>query len=59
MLLGLGWPEWLLIIGLLGGLILTFAVMAKAAVAYQKARERREATSEVVERTADEGGDPS
>ena len=40
---GLGWPQWLLIIGLIGGLLLTFRVMAKASVAYARARERREA----------------
>ena len=41
-MLGLGWPEWLLIIGVVGGLILTFKIMAKASVAYEKARIRRE-----------------
>ena len=44
MLLGLGWAEWLTIVGLVGGLILTFKVMARASVAYEKARQRREAT---------------
>lgn len=43
MFLGLGLAEWLLIIGLVGGLLLTFKVMARASVAYAKARERREA----------------
>ena len=43
MLLGLGWPQWLLIIALVGGLLLTFKVMARASVAYEKARQRREA----------------
>ena len=43
MLLGLGWPQWLLIIGLVGALLLTFKVMARASVAYEKARKRREA----------------
>jgi hypothetical protein len=43
-LLGLGLPEWLTIIGLLGGLILTFYVMARASVAYEaKRRQRAEA----------------
>jgi hypothetical protein len=42
-LLGLGLPEWLLIIGLIAGLWLTFKVMARASVAYEQARERREA----------------
>jgi hypothetical protein len=45
MLFGLGWPEWLLIIGLIAGLWLTFKVMARASVAYEQARERREATA--------------
>jgi hypothetical protein len=42
MLLGLGWPEWLTIIGLVGGLVLTFYVMAKASVAYERKRKQRE-----------------
>ena len=46
MLLGLGWPQWLLIIGLVGALVLTFKVMARASVAYEKARQRREALQE-------------
>lgn len=41
MLLGLGWAEWLTIIGLVGGLILTFRIMARASVAYEKARKAR------------------
>jgi hypothetical protein len=41
-LFGLGWPQWLLIIGLLAGLILTFKIMARASIAYAKARENRE-----------------
>ena len=41
-MLGLGWPQWLLIIGLIGGLVLTFKVMARASVAHEKARRRRE-----------------
>jgi len=40
-LLGLGLPEWLTIIGLLGGLILTFYVMARASVAYEAKRRQR------------------
>ena len=40
---GLGWPEWLLIGGLVGGLVLTLKVMARASVAYDKARRAREA----------------
>jgi hypothetical protein len=42
LLLGLGWPQWLTIIGLVGGLILTFWIMAKASVAYERARQARE-----------------
>ena len=41
-MLGLGLPEWLLIIGVVGGLIFTFRTMARASVAYAKAREARE-----------------
>ena len=39
---GLDWPQWLTIIALIGGLILTFKVMARASVAYEKARRSRE-----------------
>lgn len=42
MVFGLGWPEWLTIIGLVGGLFLTFFVMVRGARAYERARERRE-----------------
>ncbi|MDQ3662806.1 MAG: hypothetical protein M3454_17485 [Actinomycetota bacterium] len=42
MLLGLGLPEWLTIVGLLGGLWLTFRIMARASIAYEKARQARE-----------------
>lgn len=52
-MLGLGWPEWLLILGLIGGLLITFKVMARASVAYAKAREMREA------RGVEEGKDGS
>ena len=41
MFLGLGVPEWMLIIGLIGGLWVTFRVMARASVAYEKARKAR------------------
>jgi len=44
-LFGLGLPEWLTIIGLLGGLILTFYIMARASVAYEAKRKAREAAS--------------
>jgi hypothetical protein len=40
--LGLGVPEWLTIIGLVGGLWLTFKMMARASVAYERARKARE-----------------
>jgi hypothetical protein len=54
MLWGLGWPQWLTIIGLVGGLVLTFWVMAKASASYERARLAREArenqaTSEDIE----------
>ena len=42
MLLGLGWPEWLTIIGLVGALVATFWLMARASVAYERARAARE-----------------
>ena len=42
MLLGLGWPQWVTIFALVGGLILTFWLMARASVAYEKARKARE-----------------
>ena len=38
----MGWPEWLLIIGLVVALWLTFRVMARASVAYERARKARE-----------------
>jgi hypothetical protein len=47
MFLGLGLPEWLLIIGLVGGLWVTFKVMAKASVAYERARKAREAKQDI------------
>jgi hypothetical protein len=40
-LLGLGLPEWLTIIGLIGGLVLTFYVMARASIAYEAKRRQR------------------
>ena len=54
MLLGLGWPQWLLIIGLVGGLLLTFKVMARASVAYERARQRR-AAQETTQAREEEG----
>jgi hypothetical protein len=41
-LLGLGVAEWLTIVGLVGGLLLTFVVMARASVHYEQARRARE-----------------
>jgi hypothetical protein len=52
-LFGLGLPEWLTIIGLLGGLILTFYIMGKASVAYERKRRAREAHQEHQELTED------
>lgn len=42
MFLGLGLPEWLTIVGLVGGLVLTFWIMAKASVAYERARQAKQ-----------------
>jgi hypothetical protein len=50
-LFGLGLPEWLTIIGIAGGLILTFRVMARASVAYERARQAR------AQREETEGGE--
>ncbi len=47
MLFGLGLPEWLTVLGLVGGLYLTFRVMARAAVAYEK--KRAAASGEIAE----------
>jgi hypothetical protein len=41
-MLGLGWPQWLTIIALIGGLILTFKIMARASISYDKARRARD-----------------
>jgi hypothetical protein len=43
MLLGLGLPEWLTIIALVGSLFLTFWVMARGSIAYEKRREAKQA----------------
>ncbi len=51
MLFGLGLPEWLTIIGLVGGLVLTFVVMAKASVKYEQARLAREQREEQAEQS--------
>jgi hypothetical protein len=42
LLWGLDLPQWLTIIALVGGLILTFKVMARASVRYEEARKRKE-----------------
>ncbi|MCA1703237.1 MAG: hypothetical protein LC808_08160 [Actinobacteria bacterium] len=51
MFLGLGVPEWLLIAGLVGGLWLTFKIMARASVAYERARHAREAREQEEDQT--------
>jgi hypothetical protein len=51
-LFGLGWPQWLTIIALVGALILTFKLMARASIAYERARQARER-----QQTSDEVGD--
>ena len=50
MLFGLGWPQWLTIILLVGGLLLTFKMMAKASIRYEAARKAREAREREEER---------
>ena len=52
--MGLGLPEWVLIIGLVGGLLLTFKVMGRASVAYEKARQRRAAAEQAQEKEEDQ-----
>jgi hypothetical protein len=54
---GLGWPEWLTIIGLVGGLLLTFKMMARASLAYEKARRRREAAARPEEAAPERSGE--
>jgi hypothetical protein len=46
MVFGLGWPEWLTIIALIGALLGTFWLMARASVAYERARLRRQGPSQ-------------
>jgi len=53
----LGWPEWLTIIGLVGGLLLTFKMMARASLAYEKARRRREAAARPEEAAPERSGE--
>ena len=57
MLLGLGWPQWLTIIGLVGGLLLTFKIMARASLAYARAREERERRA-LLDGAEDQAGSP-
>ena len=59
MFLGLGWPEWLTIIGLVGGLWLTFKVMARASVRYEQARLAREERERSEQGDRDEAGHTS
>ncbi len=44
MLFGLGLPQWLTILALLGAVYLTFWVMAKGAAAYARRREMEESS---------------
>ncbi|MEA2507766.1 MAG: hypothetical protein QOH48_2384 [Actinomycetota bacterium] len=50
MLFGLGWPQWAVIIGLAGGLWLTFRTMARASIKYEQARQARERQAEQASR---------
>jgi hypothetical protein len=49
-LFGLGWPQWLVILGLAGGLWLTFWTMARASVKYEQARQARQRKAESASR---------
>ena len=42
----MGWPQWLTIIAMIGALLLTFKVMARASIAYEKKRREREAAGQ-------------
>ena len=55
MFLGLGLPEWLTIIGLVGGLLLTFKIMIRASFAYERARKRREQQQQEAEGQGETG----
>jgi hypothetical protein len=46
-LFGLGLPEWVTIFALIGGLVLTFKLMARASVAYERARQAKEQPQEL------------
>ncbi len=48
-------PQWLTILGLLGGLYLTFYVMAKGAAAYERRRLARERSEKSEGPMLDEG----
>jgi hypothetical protein len=56
-LFGLGLPEWITIIALIGGLLLTFKIMARASLAYEKARQAREQQTTDRKEEANEAGD--
>jgi hypothetical protein len=56
-LFGLGLPQWLTIVALVGGLILTFKVMARASIAYEKARKAREHDGKIEPTPRDTGKD--
>ncbi len=42
MLLGLGWAQWLTIFAAVAGVVATVKMMARASVAYDRARRARE-----------------
>ena len=56
MLFGLGWPQWLTIIAMVGALLLTFKVMARASVAYERKRRARERVASPGEAPTQEHG---
>jgi hypothetical protein len=55
-LFGLGWPQWLTIIALVGGLLLTFKMMAKASIRYEAARKAREERERQLDEDRDSSG---
>ncbi len=57
MLFGLGLPEWLTAVGLVGGLVLTFRVMARASIAHEEARRRRQGDPSSMSVASSEQGD--
>lgn len=54
MLFGLGLPQWLTILALLGAVYLTFWVMAKGAAAYARRREAGEAADKHQQATGED-----